>query len=84
MDTKQKYVKLKEYNQIIIFNSLLSHNQFENFGIASAGFCYVGEDKVTCFGESVTLKLKSDENDSYYATKQLFGYDNAISLKIDK
>ena len=75
-DTKQKYVRLKEYNQIIIFPELIQHSKFEWWGVKSAGFCYVGEKNVRCFGESISLGLKSLEEDSELATKQLFGYDD--------
>lgn len=77
MDTKQKYVRLKQYNQVIIFNPILDHSQFHNFEPISAGFCHVGIDEIRCFGESITLKMKSDKQDSYFATKQIFGIDAA-------
>jgi len=76
-NTKQKYVRLKDYNQIIIFNSILNHSEFRNFNPISAGFCYVGMEEVRCFGESITLKLKSDKTDSFFATKQIFGIEAA-------
>ncbi len=41
MDTKQKYVRLRDYNQVIIFSPLLDHDTFRNLNPISAGFCYV-------------------------------------------
>ena len=76
-DIKQKYVRLKEYNQIIIFNSILNHSDFITFNPISAGFCYIGINEVKCFGESISLKLKSDKQDSFFATKQIFGINAA-------
>jgi hypothetical protein len=41
--------------------------------IISAGFCYIGEKGVECFGESVSLGLPSNpEEDSKLATRQFF------------
>ena len=81
MDTKQKYVRLKEYNQIIIFHSIIEHSSFKNMNPISAGFCYVNDDNVACFGVSVSLGIKSMEDDSYVATKQIFGWDAADKIK---
>jgi len=81
MDTKQKYVRLKEYNQIIIFHSIIEHSSFKNMNPISAGFCYVNDDNVACFGESISLGIKSMKDDSYVATKQIFGWDAADKIK---
>ncbi len=80
MDTKQKYVRLKEYNEIIIFPTILSHDTFRGFDVIAAGFCYVNKDKISCFGESIGLGIQSKEDDSYFATKQLFGWEAADKL----
>lgn len=74
-DTKLKYVRLKKYNEIIIFPIILDHSTFKHLNPISAGFCYIYDNEVKCFGESVTLKIKALEDDSYYATKQIFGND---------
>jgi hypothetical protein len=82
MDTKLKYVRLKEYNQIIIFPCITEHSNFKYFNCISAGFCYVRDNKVSCFGESYSLDLKSDEKeDSLRATEQLFGIDAMLELE---
>jgi len=70
---KLKYVRTKEYNSIIIFPTLINHSEFKNLDIISAGFCYVNTTTVECFGESVSLKLKSLPEDSEIATKHVFG-----------
>lgn len=73
MVNKQKYIRLKRFDEIIIFPKIIEHSEFKNFGIISAGFCYVEKDQVLCFGESTSLKLKSKEEDSDIATKQFYG-----------
>lgn len=81
MDTKQKYVRLKRYDEIIIFPQILEHSEFKNLGVISAGFCYIEKDKVLCFGESVSLRLKSnEEEDTKLATKQIYGFDAMLNL----
>jgi len=83
-DTKQKYVRLKKYNLIIIFHPAIEHSEFKNMDVISAGFCYVHEDKVVCFGGSFSLNLESMEDDTEIATKQIYGYDAMLALKNDK
>jgi len=77
---KQKYVRLKQFNTIIIFDIVLNHSDFKRMNPVSAGFCYIGDNMVKCFGESVSLNLESDPEDSKYATKQLFGFDAMLEL----
>ncbi|MDB4286339.1 hypothetical protein N9933_03465 [bacterium] len=81
MDTKQKYVRLREYDQIIIFHQIIQHSDFKDMDPVSAGFCHVHKDEVVCFGESISLKLKSQESDTFVATKQIFGWDAMEKLK---
>jgi hypothetical protein len=85
MNTEQKYVRIKEYNGIIIFPCFVEHLSMENLNPVSAGFCLVDADnkKVSCYGRSKSLNLKSDENDTKEATKQVFGYDAMVSLITD-
>lgn len=83
MDTKQKYVRTK--NGVIIFNPLISHDTFKGLNPTTAGFCYVGNDEVSCFGDSFSLNLKSDpKEDSFEATKQIFGFDAAFNININQ
>jgi hypothetical protein len=79
-ETKQKYVRLRLFNEIIIFPTSIEHSDFKKFEPISAGFCYIGDNKVNCFGESYSLKLKSDPEDSKIATKQIFGYEAMLEL----
>jgi spore cortex formation protein SpoVR/YcgB (stage V sporulation) len=80
MDTKQKYVRLKQYDTIIIFPEGLNHSDFKHMNPISAGFCCVEKDKVQCFGESYSLRMKSDSEDTKLATKQIFGIDTMLAL----
>ena len=73
MSSKQKYVRLIEYDTIIIFNEIISHDTFKHLGVKSAGFCYIEDREVKCFGESYSLGLKSLEEDTKIATHKIFG-----------
>ena len=78
---KMKYVKIGDYNSIIIFPTIIQHSEFKRFNPTSAGFCYISKDKVECFGESVSLGLKSNERlDTIDATKQYCGIEAMLSL----
>lgn len=82
MDTKHKYVRLKEYNQIIFFPMIIEHSTFKYLEPVSAGFCYLNntDEKVKCFGESISLNLSSHEDDTKWATKQVYGIDAMLNL----
>lgn len=77
MDTKQKYIRLGTYGQIIIFPCSLQHDIFRYLKPVSAGFCYVNAQKkqINCFGESISLGLESNPEDTLKATQQIFGID---------
>lgn len=79
-DTKLKYVRLKAYDEIIIFPMLLEHSTFKHLNPISAGFCYIDDGKVSCFGRSVSLRIESMEDDTKMATKQVFGIDAMLAL----
>lgn len=76
---KCKYVRT-ENNVIIIFSELLQHKEFISFNPISAGFIAIGasgrhQPEISCYGESVSLKLKSNEaEDTLLARKQILGY----------
>lgn len=74
MQTKLKYIKSKTFNGIVMFPDYLQHSQFKNLEPISAGFCYIDNEKqeIICYGGSIGLSLKSDENDSAIATRQYF------------
>jgi hypothetical protein len=78
---KMKYIKLPEYNSVIIFPQIIKHSDFRHKNPISAGFCYISKDKIECFGESVSLGLKSDQKqDTLDATKQYCGIDAMLKL----
>ena len=80
MDTRQKYVRLKQRDVIIILSEVLKHSDFKEMNPVSAGFCHISENKVACFGESVSLQMKSDPEDSIIATNQIFGMEAVLAL----
>jgi hypothetical protein len=71
---KQKYVITKD-NVIIVFPELLQHSEFKNFEPISAGFISFGikdgNPSCSCYGESISLNLKSREEDTLIAKRQL-------------
>jgi len=73
---KQKYV-MTENNVIIVFPELLQHSDFKHFNPISAGFISFGVNKdgnhsCSCYGESISLGLKSRPNeDTIIAKRQL-------------
>jgi len=78
---KMKYVKVGNYNSIIIFPQIIGHDTFKHLNPKTAGFCYISNEKVDCFGESYSLKLKADEKeDSREATKQYCGIEAMIKI----
>lgn len=76
MYLKQKYV-ITSNKEIIVFPELLQHSDFKKFNPISAGFISFGINKegnpsCYCYGESISLGLKSDpEEDTKLAKKQL-------------
>lgn len=79
----QKYVRLKQYDTIIIFSEVTNHSEFKHMNPVSAGFCYFSNNKVVCYGESVSLRLKSALEDSEIATTQIFGMETDISVQTE-
>ncbi len=78
---KMKYVKIGPYNSIVIFPDIIQHDEFKHLSPISAGFCYISLEKVECFGESISLGLKSNERvDTIAATKQYCGVDSMLNL----
>lgn len=75
---KVKYIKTKD-NRIIVFPELLQHSEFKHFGPISAGFISIGASErgvptISCYGESISLGLKSDsEVDIELARRQILG-----------
>ena len=74
-----KYIKTKN-DEIITFSQLLQHSEFKNFEPKSAGFISIGKDKdgkvsCECFGESFSLDLNSDYEDTNLAKIQILNYE---------
>ena len=73
---KQKYIIIK-HGDIIIFPGSINHSDFREFSPISAGFISFGVNQkgnptCECYGESVSLGLKSDpEKDTIIARRQL-------------
>lgn len=85
MVLKQKYIRTSD-DKIIVFSELQQHKEFINFNPVSAGFIsfmtkkvehnmqYYYETDCKCYGESVSLDLKSnEEEDTFLAKKQILG-----------
>ena len=77
---EQKYVRLEEYDEIIIFPEPLQHSAFKHLEPVSAGFCIVGNDVIKCYGRSASLGLEGKDDDSFIATKQVFGWEAAEAI----
>jgi hypothetical protein len=76
-----KYVKIEgDFGQyhIVMFDGSLSHDTFAPMNPISAGFCIVHSDWIECSGYSASLKLDSDERDSFIATQNVFGIQSCI------
>jgi hypothetical protein len=76
MNLKTKYV-ITRSKTIIIFPELLIHSEFSGFSPTSAGFISFGVDEnnnptCSCYGESISLGLKSNPvEDTLLAKRQL-------------
>lgn len=76
---KVKYIRTQD-NRIIVFSDRQQHSEFKMFNPISAGFISfgTGDDRnpdCSCYGESISLKLKSMEDDSALAKRQILGWD---------
>jgi hypothetical protein len=72
---KHKYVR-KEYG-FIIFPETFNHSDFGHKGnVISAGFCQIDTElqECFCFGESISIGVKSLPEDSAKMKKQFFEY----------
>ena len=81
MNLKTKYV-ITEDKVIIVFPELIQHSEFKHFNPTSAGFISIGVNKqgnpsCSCYGESISLGLKSNpEKDTELAKRQLNRLDD--------
>ena len=74
-----KYIRTKD-NEIIVFGELMQHSDFKHFDPISAGFISIGigengNPDCTCYGESISLNLKSMEDDTIIAKRQILGWN---------
>lgn len=72
---KTKYIKTRQ-GLIIVFSAAMQHSDFQHFEPVSAGFIGFGVNKdgeniCYCYGESISLGLKSDPDDTRIATFQI-------------
>ncbi len=78
MKLNQKYIKTKD-GQIIVFSEIFQHSNFSIFHPITAGFVSINatekhEPTIACYGESISLGLKSDpEEDTRLAELQILG-----------
>lgn len=73
LGTKMKYLYNKETMKFLIFPDFINHSDMNTIRATSAGFLHFFQYEnsmspqqlgVECYGESVSLKLKSDSEDS--------------------
>jgi hypothetical protein len=73
---RTKYIRTED-NKIIVFGDLFTHTEFRKFNPISAGFISfgIGSDRnpsCSCYGQSVSLGLKSNEvEDTELAERQI-------------
>lgn len=76
--SRVKYIRTKD-DEIIVFSELQQHSDFQQFNPISAGFIVIGAGDgrmptCKCYGKSVSLKLKAnEEEDTELATQQILG-----------
>lgn len=63
---KSKYI-VSESGTPVVFAEVLSHVEvaralFGTTAILGAGFCYIKDNRYTCYGESTSLRVKSRED----------------------
>lgn len=86
MVLKQKYIRTSD-DTIIVFPELHQHKDFKHFNPVSAGFISFFTNRIEhngqphyetdclCYGESISLGLKSNEKeDTFLAKKQILGH----------
>lgn len=80
---RTKYIVTSE-NYMIVFPETFNHSDFKHLNPISAGFISFGVDvdedglecvMPSCYGESVTLDIKSREDDIEIARRQILNHD---------
>jgi len=81
---KAKYIIHKQYIPIVFPETINHADMARNMGwkredIVGAGFVYVNGDSYNCYGESVSLRVKSrEEEDVKILNRYLGGYQEDI------
>jgi hypothetical protein len=72
-----KYIMLKDKG-IVMFSGLLNHNEvaqaFREKPLSAGFVSFDGSGGVNCYGESISLGIKSREEDGEIAQRQLYEY----------
>ena len=67
---KGKYIITSE-GEMILFPEIIMHSDFKILNPISAGFFYLdANNKIVCHGQSISLRLSSNEEDSNQANLQ--------------
>jgi len=77
---KIKYIVTKN-EVVVVFSELMQHSQFKHLEPISAGFISFGVNKqgnpsCSCYGESISLGLKSDEERDTILAKYQFNMED--------
>ena len=73
-----KYIHFREhgcnFDSVIVFPDWTPHDTFRGLNVISAGFCLIHHStrEITVYGESVSLKAKSDPSASALIKKLIF------------
>lgn len=75
---RAKYIKTKD-KEIIVFGEIMVHSDFKNMNPISAGFISFGINEegnptCSCYGESISLGLKSDEEEDTFLAQSQLGF----------
>jgi hypothetical protein len=76
--SRTKYIRTKD-DKIIVFSETFNHSDFKHKQPVSAGFISFGVNSegnasCTCYGESISLGMESDEKDTKLAMRQILGH----------
>ena len=75
---RAKYIKTKD-KEIIVFGEIMVHSDFKNMNPISAGFISFGINEegnptCSCYGESISLRLPSDEEEDTFLAQSQLGF----------
>jgi hypothetical protein len=75
---KAKYIKTKD-KEIIVFGEIMLHSDFRGMNPVSAGFISFGINEeghptCSCYGESISLRLQSDEEEDTFLAQSQLGF----------